>query len=351
MSPRLLTAPETGQTTAAAAARRLLPFALCGLVAFALVPATGGFSVRWHEVGIAFALSAALGAAALLRPQLTGGRHAGAAALAALVAIALLRDGTGGAGSGYGVVVIVPVLWVALYGSRVQLLASLLFATLVFVVPLVAIGAPEYPPTGWRSVPLLVLSCALVGVAVQELLARERAVAGRLQLAHAELERLVETDPLTGLPNRRAMETTHRREIAVALRTGRPLTLAIIDLDRFKAYNDAHGHPAGDTLLRTVSDEWSRRLRGGDVLTRWGGEEFCLLLPGCDADAADRLIDELRTAVPHAQTFSAGVAPWQPGMTGDQLIARADAALYRAKRAGRDRTVVARGDLAHAGVH
>lgn len=347
----MLAAPGTAQETAADAARRLLPFALCGLVAFALVPASGGVSVDWTEVGLAFALSALLGAAALLVPRLTGPRFAGLAALASLVAIALLRDGTGGARSGYGVVVLVPVLWVALYGSRGQLWGVLLVVTLVFAFPLVAIGAPEYPATGWRSVPLLVLACSLVGVVVQELLARERAIRGRLQLAHAELERLVETDALTGLPNRRALEASYRREIAAARRNGRPLTLAMIDLDRFKAYNDGHGHPAGDALLQTVSDAWTRRLRATDLLTRWGGEEFCLLLPDCDADCASSLIETLRAAVPHEQTFSAGVTAWQPGMTGEQLIARADAALYRAKREGRDRTVIARGDLAHAGVH
>lgn len=339
----MLMPQETEEATASAAARRLLPFAVCGLVAFALVPASGGVSVRWPEVGIAFTLSSLLGAAALLAPRLTGARYAAPAALAALVAIVLLRDGTGGAGSGYGVVVIVPVLWVALYGSRMQLWGVLLAVMLAFVVPLVAIGAPDYPTTGWRSVPLLVLCAGLVGIVVQELLARERAIRERLQVTHAELRRLVETDPLTGLPNRRALEARQQHEIASAARSGRPLTLAMIDLDRFKAYNDANGHPAGDVLLRSISEAWTRRLRETDMLTRWGGEEFCLLLPGCDAGGAIGLIDGLRPVVPHGQTFSAGVVTWLPGMTGEQLVASADAALYRAKRDGRDRTVVADG--------
>ncbi|MDO8211661.1 GGDEF domain-containing protein [Conexibacter sp. CPCC 206217] len=334
---------QNEEQTARVSGRRLAPFALCGIVTFALIPITGETNVDWVEVLLAFALTVSLGIAALLAPQLTGGRFAGIAALTALVAIALLRDGTGGARGGYGVVVIVPVLWVALYGSRRQLWQVLVVVTLVLAVPLVVLGVPDYPSTGWRSMPLLVLSCALVGFVVQELLARERAIGERLQAAHSELQRLAETDPLTSLPNRRALEAAHVREIAAAQRSGRPLTLALIDLDRFKDYNDAHGHPAGDALLRAVSIEWSQRIRTTDMLARWGGEEFCLLLPGTDTAGAQLLIDGLRACVPARQTFSAGVIAWRPGTTGEQLIAGADEALYRAKRDGRDRTVVALG--------
>jgi diguanylate cyclase (GGDEF)-like protein len=163
----------------------------------------------------------------------------------------------------------------------------------------------------------------------------------QLHVAHAELERLVRTDPLTGLANRRALEETYVREAAAAQRGSAPLTLALIDLDHFKRFNDAHGHPAGDALLRAVSDNWTSRLRGTDVLARWGGEEFCLLLPGCDAERACLLVQQLRDGVPHGQTFSAGVAVWEPGTTRELLLAQADAALYRAKRDGRNRTAVA----------
>lgn len=130
-------------------------------------------------------------------------------------------------------------------------------------------------------------------------------------VAHAELERLVRTDALTGLPNRRVVEDVSQREIASARRTDQPLSFAMLDLDRFKDYNDAHGHPAGDTLLRAVSRNWSRRMRETDLLARWGGEEFCLLLPGCDLDGADELIEQLRGVVPEAQTFSAGLVAWR----------------------------------------
>ncbi len=588
----MLVPERTAASDVRVAARRLAPFALCGLVAFALVPFSGELDVRWPEVGIAFLITLSLGLLALTIPRLTEPRHAEAGALVALLAIALLRDATGGARGGYGITVMVPVLWVALYGTRAQLWRVLFVVMLLFVVPLIAIGEPRYAATGWRSVPLTLLACTLVGVVVQELLARERSSGEQVQAeherstailasmregfaltrdgaivdvnpalseltgftreqlvgartpfpfwpadrmaeiehvrrqvksdnggtfettfqradgsrfvaevtavpvpqaddgptvflntmrdvterrkaehameergeqlaqlatvtrvvahanpddaretvcglalritsattavirqlnetddpdarraidtraavflptgphnadaelfqpildegraigvlaltwttpkealdasethllellaneaavalvkaaAHAELERLVRTDPLTGLPNRRALEEHQERELAAAGRSGRPLSLAIIDLDRFKDYNDTYGHPAGDALLRAAAHGWSERLRTTDVLARWGGEEFCLLLPGCDEVDACALIEQLRPVVPQGQTFSAGVALWAPGVSAEQLVAQADAALYRAKRDGRNRTTTSVG--------
>jgi diguanylate cyclase (GGDEF)-like protein len=156
-----------------------------------------------------------------------------------------------------------------------------------------------------------------------------------------ELSRIARTDALTGVPNRRAWDEQLGVELARAARAQAPMCIALLDLDHFKAFNDAHGHPAGDAQLRAVSDNWTHRLRATDALARWGGEEFCLLLPGCDAARACALIEQLRDGVPHGQTFSAGVAVWEPGMTREALLAQADAALYSAKRDGRNRTAVA----------
>ena len=174
-----------------------------------------------------------------------------------------------------------------------------------------------------------------------ELLAHEAGYAIARARAHARLELQARTDALTGLPNRRAFEERFAAELASARRTGRPLCVALLDLDRFKAYNDAHGHPAGDRLLRAVSDAWSLRLRETDLLARWGGEEFCLLLPGCIAADAVTLLDERRALVPEGQTVSAGVAELRPGEDAAAMLARADRALYDAKRGGRDRVVLA----------
>ena len=177
--------------------------------------------------------------------------------------------------------------------------------------------------------------------ALMRLLAAEAGTALALSDLVARLDAQARTDQLTGLANRRTWDHELPRELSRAKRTGEPLSLAILDLDRFKAYNDAHGHPAGDRLLRAAAAAWSERLRATDVLARYGGEEFAVLLPGCAAAAAARLAECLRDAVPGAETCSIGVATWDGDEGPDALVARADAALYEAKGTGRDRVVAA----------
>ena len=151
----------------------------------------------------------------------------------------------------------------------------------------------------------------------------------------ARLEQLNRTDPLTGAGNRRALDEALAREIARAARAGAPLTLALLDLDHFKAFNDRHGHPAGDRLLAGSVAAWRPRLRAVDTFARFGGEEFALLMPGCPAGEATGIVDRLRPGLGEGQTFSAGVAEWRPGEDPDALVRRADEALYVAKAAGR----------------
>jgi diguanylate cyclase len=114
----------------------------------------------------------------------------------------------------------------------------------------------------------------------------------------------------------------------------------MIDLDRFKRFNDELGHQAGDRLLRGTAAAWRGALRAVDRIARYGGEEFIVLLPGTDADGAEALVERLRPVTPAGQTFSAGVATWSSPETSDELIARADRALYLAKETGRNRTAV-----------
>jgi diguanylate cyclase len=149
------------------------------------------------------------------------------------------------------------------------------------------------------------------------------------------------TDDLTGLLNRRAWDTELSRELARADRDGRPLCVAIIDLDRFKQYNDAHGHQAGDRFLKTVAGGWSEELRSSDILARYGGEEFSLAMPATDLEGAEQMLHRLRRALPEAQTCSAGVCLWDGEESAEKLTARADTALYSAKAAGRDTVVSA----------
>jgi diguanylate cyclase (GGDEF)-like protein/PAS domain S-box-containing protein len=176
---------------------------------------------------------------------------------------------------------------------------------------------------------------------LMRLLAGEAGAALAISDLVARLDQHARTDQLTGLANRRTWDHELPREIARAERSGEPLSLAIIDLDRFKSYNDTHGHPAGDRLLRGAAAAWTQRLRATDVLARYGGEEFAVLLPACDGDAAHRVAEALRLAVPAAETCSIGLVTWDGEETPEALVARADAALYRAKDSGRDRVVAA----------
>jgi len=152
---------------------------------------------------------------------------------------------------------------------------------------------------------------------------------------------LARTDALTALPNRRAWDEALAAALVRASAGGQALALAIIDLDEFKRFNDRYGHAAGDAMLRRAADAWRSTLRSADVLARYGGEEFAVLLPGCAISTAVQLLERLRVATPHPQTCSVGVAGWTIGDSPKVLMARADAALYEAKRQGRDRLAVA----------
>ena len=160
----------------------------------------------------------------------------------------------------------------------------------------------------------------------------------------SRLESLARTDSLTGVANRRALEESLVGELARAERSGQPLSVVMLDIDHFKEYNDEHGHQAGDELLRDLATAWGRELRPSDMLARFGGEEFLAVLPATDLAAAEAVADRMRHTMPGAATTSAGVANWGSHETMIELIARADAALYEAKRLGRDRT-----EVAHAG--
>ena len=149
-------------------------------------------------------------------------------------------------------------------------------------------------------------------------------------------------DVLTGLLNRRAWEERVPALVARAGRHGEPLCFAILDLDRFKAYNDAHGHQAGDDLLRAAAASWRSAVRTDDVLARYGGEEFVLAMPACDLDAGEELVERLRQRLPQGVTCSIGLAEWSPDETAAETIGRADRAMYAAKEAGRDRIFLAR---------
>ena len=203
----------------------------------------------------------------------------------------------------------------------------------------------------WRShnlvvdAPAIVVGCVgmfLLVVARMALLIRQvERQAGVLEQQAAELQELAQRDALTGLANRRAWELALPLALDHARRDGSQVALAVLDLDHFKRYNDRHGHQAGDRLLKDAAAVWTSGLRAGDVLARYGGEEFALLMPGAPGMQAAALLDRLRPLTPAGQTFSAGIAIWDGQESSESFFARADAALYDAKGAGRNRAAFA----------
>jgi len=162
----------------------------------------------------------------------------------------------------------------------------------------------------------------------------------------ARLKRLNESDPLTLLHNRRHLQDRLPREIQRARRSGNPLSVAMMDLDRFKRVNDTHGHDVGDEVLLELADRLRHVSRASDVIVRWGGEEFFCIFPATSLDQAEQVAERMRLAVcreafttsagPLALTISLGVTGLQPDDDGHAIERRADQALYRAKKAGRN---------------
>lgn len=165
-----------------------------------------------------------------------------------------------------------------------------------------------------------------------------------LETVERQADRLAEqarTDPLTRLPNRRTWDFELQRSVAAADAPPTALTVAVLDLDHFKAFNDLNGHLAGDDLLAGCAAAWQAQLPGGAFLARYGGEEFAVLLPGLDDARCLDVLERLRRATPGHQTVSIGFARRRPGEPIRQTVDRADRALYAAKDAGRDRVVSA----------
>ena len=171
-----------------------------------------------------------------------------------------------------------------------------------------------------------------------------------LEQALERIQTLATRDELTGLLNRRHGQQMLEQELARARRSGRPFCLALLDLDHFKRINDGHGHSAGDAVLRTFAPAALAAIRASDVLARWGGEEFVLLLADTGLPAARAAAERLREGVAASQvpvggrelgvTVSIGLTEYRPGESMSQLLERADLLLYEAKAQGRNRVEV-----------
>ena len=171
----------------------------------------------------------------------------------------------------------------------------------------------------------------------------------KLQQREAQITAMSLTDQLTGTGNRRRLEQALSQEINRTERTQEGFCVIMADLDHFKRINDKHGHETGDKVLAAFGDLLRRQVRPMDIVTRFGGEEFVVLLPSTRLEQAVTVAERIRTALasmiieplPTAVTVSLGVAEIAPGETGDALLRRVDKALYEAKAAGRNRVVAA----------
>ena len=241
-----------------------------------------------------------------------------------------------------------------------QMLGVLVYSLVAFGVASGVVAArdePDYPPVVAAAyvgmVVVVLLSSTFLTTRVQSTREHLRRQKAELAQALEQIRQLATHDDLTGLLNRRAMLDRMQLEQHRSLRSGSPLLIAQLDIDHFKAVNDTHGHAAGDLVLQSFADTVRRNVRDTDVLARWGGEEFVLLL--CDTPAADAvtLMERLRQAVqamqvpvpqsggPITVTVSIGLARHTPADPLAGTLERADRALYAAKAGGRNRVVPA----------
>ena len=310
---------------------RCLPWLTAGVLACAFLPLLPDFPSTGDA--LALALVPVIIASALLLPwaRLPTWTQA-VPALIPFVMVALVRGSHESVTAAYTPVVLLPVIWFAFYGTRGQLLISVLGVGVTLAIPSSAFdGYPALEPLAagfWMGV------AGITGFSINQLVLQRERLQVRLGL-------MARTDALTGLPNRRAWDEALDRELARAGRSGSPVCVALLDLDHFKQFNDLNGHPAGDTHLKEAASLWRERLRSGDLIARYGGEEFAVLLGGTDLGQGREVIESLRACVPREESVSAGIAQWDDSESGPELVARADRALYEAKRMGRDRTVAA----------
>lgn len=256
----------------------------------------------------------------------------------------------------FGLVAIEAAALYRLRGTAVFLAAFAVAETATYALRLWAFDFPAQPGSVVYRVGLVVLSAIFIG-AISEQSHKRRVrllrAGARYRKLHAEVEQqasrleeserraqqVARSDPLTGVPNRRAWDEELARAMDAARASGEPLTVALLDLDGFKSFNDDWGHQHGDEHLRAFAARWRDALRSGDVLARLGGDEFAILLPGATAEEARAVIERLRMEMSNQVTFSVGIATWDRTEEAASLLSRADRALYESKPGSARRVV------------
>jgi diguanylate cyclase (GGDEF)-like protein len=222
--------------------------------------------------------------------------------------------------------------------NDVSLMRASILGVAVLAPPLLVMGQQ------WRGhIAIATRLSVLVVLVIALLYWRAARLLTRVRDQARELERQARTDPLTGLPNRRTWEHELARVADRSRLAGRRLTVAMLDLDHFKRFNDTFGHLQGDDLLVEAAHIWRDQLEPDDVIARYGGEEFSVLLPDRTEEESFDLLQRLRASTPLHQTISIGFADLRPDEEPIEAVRRADIALYRAKTQGRNRVVAYEG--------
>jgi diguanylate cyclase (GGDEF)-like protein len=251
--------------------------------------------------------------------------------LAFLVVAFLARESATGTGSVDAQLVLLPVVWLAVYGTPKELGGGLLGVVVALVTPMLIPGAQSGE---WRRTFILTGAATILGFAIQVFLAQLRTHTVRPTVPAL-------TDHLTGVANRRALEEELERAVADSRRTRRPISIALLDVDHFEAFNHEFGQLAGDRFLKEVAALWRGQLRHSDVLARIGGDGYAVVFRSCTVQTALQVAVRFCHGLPSGLTCSAGVAQWDGRETPRELLARADGALSDAKEKGRARPVMA----------